>query len=152
MLLNCGVREDSWEYPGLQGDQTNQSWIFTGRLILKLKLPYFGHLMRRANSFQKTLMLRNIEGRRRRGRQRMRWLECNTYSIDMSLSKPWEMVKGREAWCAAVHGVTKGWTWLSNWSNKPLQWQQTRSGIVSRKNEIPFGLGRDYMSLTQLNT
>ena len=125
MLLNCGAGKDSWE--SWTARRSNQSILkeinpecSLGGLLLKLKLQYFGHLMLIADSLEKPLMLGRIEGRRRRGQQRMRWLDSITDSMDMNLSNLCEIVKDRGAWHATVYEVTKNWTGLSDWTATEL--------------------------------
>ena len=129
------VLEKTLESP-LTARRSNQSFLkeispgcSLEGLMLKLKLQYFGHLMQNVDSLEKTLMLGGIVGRRRRGWQRMRWLVCITDSMDMSLSKLRELVMDRRAWHAAIHGVTRSWTWLSDWTE--LNWTELNPVLIT---------------------
>ena len=152
MLLNCHVGEDSWESLELQGDPTQSllKEISPGcsleGLMLKLKLQYFGHLMRRAYSFEKTLMLGKIEGRRRGGWLRMRWLDSITDSMDMGLGRLRELVMDREAWCATFMGSQRvGHDWETE-----LNWTVRKCKHFRKRHPLPLGL--IYYILRQSNT
>ena len=127
MPLNCGAGEDSFESPSdceeipPVNPKGNQSWVFIGRTDAEAEAPILHHLMQRANSWEKTLVLGKIEGRKRREQQRIRCLDGITDPVDMSFSKPWKIMKNREAWHAAVHGVTKSRTRLSDWTTNDLR-------------------------------
>ena len=126
MLSNCGAGEDSWESLDSRSNQStlkeiNPEYSLEG-LMLKWKFQYYGHLMQTANSLEKTLMLGKIEGKERKGWQRMRRLDSTTNSMNMNLSKLWEILEDRKPWCAAVHGVTNCWIWLSDW----IDWTHTQ--------------------------
>ena len=121
MLLNCGLEKTlesslDWKEIKAVNPKENQPWVFIGRIEAKLKHQYFGHLMQRADSLERSCFWEN-EGRRSRGQQRRRWLDDITNWMYTSLYKPWEMVKDREAWNAAIHEISKSQTWLSNWTS-----------------------------------
>ena len=143
MLLSCGAGEDSSPLGCKEikpiNPKGNQSWIFIGRTDLNPKLQYFGHLIWRADSLEKTLMLRKIESKKIRGWQRVRWLDSITDSMDMSLRKLWEIVEDRGVWHAVVHRVAKSQAQLSDWTTKILSFKKPYLTVYpSQAGLVPF--------------